>query len=78
MDRAKRKVTEFDILTTDDFNELLQLIKVGGIALDDDVLLILFNRLGDDYPKGSWDRRHAVIKLANYIADNWEVLVNGV
>ncbi|MHC4748261.1 MAG: hypothetical protein ACYTFW_00160 [Planctomycetota bacterium] len=66
-----RQIEDFDVMTTEGFEELFHLVKVQDITVDEDVLVILFNRLNENYPRGTWDRRQALKKLAGYIAMNW-------
>ena len=62
-----RQLEEFDLLTTDGFEELYHLVKIRDIEFDDDTVVILCDRLFEQYPSRSDDRRNAVIKLVRLI-----------
>ena len=62
-----RQIEEFDLITTDGFDELFSLVKRDDIELDDDTVVILCSRLFDQYMSGTPDFRHAVIKLVKLI-----------
>ena len=63
------QLTEFDVLTCDGFDELFELVKIRNIDLDDDVVVILFRRLAEQYPRGSWDFRNATEKVVGLIRE---------
>ena len=53
------------------FDDLLSQINKKEITLNGDIAFALFNKIGDTYQKGSWDRRNAFFKLADMLAIQW-------